>query len=37
LQSRVLAYYDLLWRKLKGYDDSQIMALLSENLKIDIA
>jgi hyperpolarization activated cyclic nucleotide-gated potassium channel 2 len=37
IQHRTLAYYDLLWRKLKGYDDSHIMEPLSENLKIDIA
>ncbi len=37
VQDRTLAYYDLLWRKLKGYEDAQIMDPLPENLKIDVA
>jgi hypothetical protein len=37
VQARTLDYYDLLWSKLKGYDDSQIMEPLPENLKLDVS
>jgi hypothetical protein len=37
LQRRVTSYYDLLWMKLRGHDDSEIMKDLPETLRTDIS
>lgn len=37
LQNRVVSYYDLLWRKLRGHDDATIMSNLPESLCADIS
>lgn len=36
LKNRVMSYYSLLWKKLKGHDDSLILKELPESLRTDI-
>lgn len=37
MQKRVETYHDLLWKKLKGFDDTTILAPLPRHLKNDVA